>query len=111
MAQLQDYDWPGNVRELKNTVEYGMILSKGRPISFEFLEERRQKNQTQKKLPKGNEFLTMREMVVNHIRDVLAYTKGRIEGKEGAAEILDMNPSTLRSKMRKLHIKIEKTPP
>ena len=43
-------------------------------------------------------------MVAIHIKDCLKLTKGRIEGEGGAAELLGVNPSTLRSKMRKLGI-------
>jgi hypothetical protein len=37
-----------------------------------------------------------------HIRRVLTATAGRVEGPHGAARLLDINPHTLRARMRKL---------
>jgi len=110
MDQLRQHDWPGNVRELKNTVEYAMIICRGKPISFDFLQIRNNNESAplQKTPGKKNRYLTMNEMMTKHIRNVLAHTNGRIEGKEGAAEILDMNPSTLRARIKRLNIKIKK---
>jgi hypothetical protein len=56
----------------------------------------------------GNQALTMNEMMRRHIISVLRLTDGRIEGRGGTAEILDMKPSTLRARMKKLGIRIEK---
>jgi transcriptional regulator with GAF, ATPase, and Fis domain len=47
-----------------------------------------------------------------HIEAVLAQTNWMIEGERGAAKILNLNPSTLRSRMKNLGIKRpEQTPP
>ncbi|HUJ89660.1 MAG TPA: helix-turn-helix domain-containing protein, partial [Syntrophorhabdales bacterium] len=48
--------------------------------------------------------LTLEEMEALHIRRTLEMTRGRIEGKDGAAVLLGINPSTLRARMRKLRI-------
>jgi transcriptional regulator with GAF, ATPase, and Fis domain len=42
--------------------------------------------------------------MVNHIKNTLHLTKGRIYGENGAAQLLEINPNTLRSRMRKLKI-------
>lgn len=107
--QLHQYDWPGNIRELRNTVEYAMILSRGKPISFEFLQGRKEISLFPKPAARPDRFLTMDEMMRSHIRDVLSYTNGRIEGRNGAAKILAINPSTLRARMKKLGIRIMKS--
>ena len=39
-----------------------------------------------------------------HIERALIATRGRIEGRRGAAALLDINPHTLRARMRKLGI-------
>jgi len=49
-------------------------------------------------------FLTMAQMMVIHIQKSLTLSKGKIDGPGGAAELLDMNPSTLRARIRKLGI-------
>jgi transcriptional regulator with GAF, ATPase, and Fis domain len=46
----------------------------------------------------------LHDVIAGHITQVLKQTGGRIEGKNGAAEVLQMHPSTLRAKMRKLGI-------
>jgi len=50
----------------------------------------------------------MNETMRNHITGILAPARGRIEGTGGAAEILDIKPSTLRARIKKLGIRIEK---
>lgn len=109
MDQLMQYDWPGNVRELKNTVEYAMIICRGKPISFDFIHTKKQQTSFQKTPVKNDRYLTMAEMMTKHIEDVLSHTGGRVEGRGGAAEILDMNPSTLRARMKKLKLKAMKS--
>jgi len=100
---LMSYDWPGNVRELENVVERAIILSKGKPLDFEPLlpikGEKKHAMETQIK-----DFPTLIEIERMHILKALELTKGKVEGKGGASEILNINPGTLRHRMRKLKI-------
>jgi transcriptional regulator with GAF, ATPase, and Fis domain len=48
-------------------------------------------------------------VIAHHIEKALHLTHGRIEGRKGAAELLGMKPSTLRGRMRKLCIEVERT--
>lgn len=48
--------------------------------------------------------LTMDEMQRQHIRAVLQQTGGRVRGRQGAAEILGMKPTTLDNRMKKLGV-------
>lgn len=100
---LMAYDWPGNVRELENAIERAIILFRSKPLSFETI--------LSPHLPKvlpvyENEghIHTLNEVQVKHIKRVLERTKGKVEGQGGAAELLDVNPGTLRHRMRKLGI-------
>ncbi len=95
--KLQAYSWPGNVRELGNVLERAVINSPGRRLRLEetLSEETGEKTTT---------LLSLEEIERNHILQVLDFTNWRIEGKKGAAQILVMNPSTLRSRIRKLGI-------
>jgi transcriptional regulator with GAF, ATPase, and Fis domain len=52
----------------------------------------------------AQEFLTLDQAIARHIQAALARSNGRIEGKGGAAELLDINPHTLRSRMKKLGV-------
>ena len=95
LDSLIAYDWPGNVRELENILERGIILSQGRDLNIE--------------LPDGSKLLktrrqTLEEVEKEAIINALSQTNGKISGNSGAASYLDINASTLRSKMKKLGI-------
>jgi transcriptional regulator with GAF, ATPase, and Fis domain len=93
--------WPGDVRELRNVVERAMVLTKGSVLHVELggtLE------------PSHGETTNLMELERNHVRKVLHMTGWRIRGKNGAAELLGLKPSTLESRMLKLGIRREKQP-
>jgi transcriptional regulator with GAF, ATPase, and Fis domain len=96
MEALHRHQWPGNVRELRNVIEHSMILSKGPCLRMQVpgLQESGLAKSTYQ----------LAEVERQHITEVLKQTKWRIEGRSGAAERLGLNPSTLRSRMRKLQI-------
>ncbi|MHB9098954.1 MAG: AAA-type ATPase lid domain-containing protein, partial [Syntrophales bacterium] len=97
MKVLQDYPWPGNVRELENIIERAVILCPG-PVL-----------QLTDKLEISSASLsstvrTLEETERNQILKILSETRWRIEGKDGAAAILGLHPSTLRARAHKLGI-------
>lgn len=104
IARLQHYDWPGNVRELQNIVERALILSHGARLEFPSL------GSATRLLPKSTPprtdapLLTLDEAVAAHIRDALERTDWQVAGQGGAAQLLDMNPSTLRFRIKKHRI-------
>lgn len=109
--QLMAYDWPGNIRELQNVIERALIISRGNPLSFTGLStEKKQESRPEYQTNiEGNTLpQTIDSLLKNHIEKTLEMTGGRVEGEKGAAAILGLNPSTLRGKMRKLGISIEK---
>ena len=99
MNLLENYSWPGNVRELENVIERSMINSRGRilqladklvtPLSANPGKSRRK---------------CLAEVEGDYIVQVMEETQWKIEGPHGAARILDLNPSTLRTRMKKLGI-------
>lgn len=93
---MQGYPWPGNIRELKNLIERAMIESRGKTL-FVKLPER---HMTQISHP-----LTMEELERVHIQEILEKTNWRIRGRNGAAEILGLQPSTLYARMKKLGVR------
>lgn len=100
MKAMLTYTWPGNVRELKNVIERAVINSKGSQLRLaDKLEIKKTRDLD------INCMKTMRDLEREHILSVLGHTYWRVEGKFGAASILDINPSTLRARMRKLGIR------
>jgi DNA-binding NtrC family response regulator len=104
IGRLLAYGWPGNVRELENAVERELILSRGRPLSFANLICRETGTPSREECGPEGGALTLDAVIAGHIRKVLHSCEGRIEGQGGAAELLAVNPGTLRHRMRKLGI-------
>ena len=98
VQKLLDYSWPGNVRELENVIERAVLNSSGPKLRL--ADDLAGPARTHMPPP----LKSLQETEKDHIQRVLQSTNWRIEGAEGAALILDMNPSTLRSRMRKLGI-------
>ncbi len=104
MEPLMGYSWPGNVRELENVIERALILSKGRPLSFDNIVW--PDKDSEKGFPSAREveFLKLSHVNAAHIRKTLKMTRGRVSGPSGAAALLGVNASTLRHRMRRLGI-------
>lgn len=104
LNSMMSYDWPGNVRELEHLIERSVLLARGNIIS-EVLLPINLKNED-----KGNEMVRMKSIAENekdHILAALKKSNGRIWGQGGAAELLNIAPTTLASRMKKLGIKKE----
>ena len=105
MARLKRYNWPGNVRELQNIVERALILSHGDSLIFPKLTSMTPISQeVATTSPSNRSVLTLDEVIAAHIRSVLEDVNWKVAGSGGAAERLQMNPSTLRFRMKKLSI-------
>jgi transcriptional regulator with GAF, ATPase, and Fis domain len=98
MDALQNYHWPGNVRELENVLERAVINSSGPKLRLvdELMKSHKDLTQTKK---------TLEAVERDHIIQVLEQTHWKVSGKNGAAEILGLNRSTLRARMRKFDIR------
>jgi formate hydrogenlyase transcriptional activator len=95
MEALQSYDWPGNVRELRNVIERALILSADGTLRFE--------------LPgpsdsPADEAISFEEAQRRHIVAALERCGWRVRGEGGAAEALELKPTTLEFKMKKLGV-------
>jgi PAS domain S-box-containing protein len=97
MKALQDYPWPGNVRELESIIERAVILCPGPVLQ---LADKLEISSP----PLLSAVRTLEETERNQILKILSETRWHIEGKDGAAAILGLHPSTLRARMHKLGI-------
>ncbi len=128
LAALSDYHWPGNIRELGAVIDRAVILGKGRrldvttalgfsrptipapaPAGATMYEVIPESPDPPSPAPAADSSLPAIILPLNaamrqHIERALLATRGRIEGRRGAAAILQINPHTLRARMRKLGI-------
>jgi formate hydrogenlyase transcriptional activator len=100
LEALQQYHWPGNVRELESVIERAVITSSGNTLQV--LD--RFDTTSNADEPDGQEVRALVDLEHDHILQVLRKTGWRINGKDGAAVILGLNPSTLRARMQKYGI-------
>ena len=100
MERLVAYDWPGNVRELEHVIERALILSSDSTL---MVEELVSVPGAAAPLHAGSS-QQMADAERAHILRVLQDCRWKVKGNGNAAERLGLNPSTLRSRMKKLGI-------
>ena len=99
MDALCKYHWPGNIRELENVLERAVINSSG--LKLRLADELKKPYKDGTRLPE----LTLAEMERDYIVRVLDQVQWKMSGTNSAAEILGLDRSTLRARMRKLNIR------
>jgi hydrogenase-4 transcriptional activator len=109
LARLLAYDWPGNVRELAAVIERAVILGGGHRMEVAAALGATPPAASSIAPPPSAvstpaRIATLDEAMAEHVRRALAATRGRIEGPDGAAALLGINPHTLRARMRKLGV-------
>jgi transcriptional regulator with GAF, ATPase, and Fis domain len=110
MIELKAYDWPGNVRELQNVIERAVITSRSGKLAFHLTQEskgngRQGKAERRRASDAEKPVLTEEEMKQrdrDNLLNALNQSGWKITGDGGAAEILEMKPTTLHSKIKKL---------
>lgn len=113
LVLLSAYDWPGNVRELAAVMDRAAILGDGQGLQIATALGATPATAARSGVARGSSngaslregpLATLDEAMRAHIELALAATQGRIEGPHGAALQLDINPHTLRARMRKLGV-------
>jgi DNA-binding NtrC family response regulator len=104
LEYLKNYTWPGNVRELKNVVERLVLLSKENEIKVDLLPaEILQNDCFGSELSLGQ--LPLDQILMNVERKLIWDALEQANGNQTrAAQILQIPPSTLRSKMKKYNL-------
>jgi PAS domain S-box-containing protein len=108
LERLGAYPWPGNVRELENVIERAVILSPGPELEVEPHLLRAPALPPSPRAEPGDsasDSASLEALQRRHIAKALEQTRGVIEGPNGAARVLGLNPNTLRSRMKKLGIR------
>ncbi|MEO1436968.1 MAG: sigma 54-interacting transcriptional regulator, partial [Bacteroidota bacterium] len=103
LKALMGYDWPGNIRELEHLIERAVLLNKGTTLNVE-IDKRARLDAPENNAPGLFRVQTLREAERELILKTLKFVGGKVRGKGGAAELLDINASTLDSRMKKLGI-------
>ncbi|BCA54616.1 hypothetical protein W02_17560 [Nitrospira sp. KM1] len=98
LTQLTRYDWPGNIRELQNVIERAAILTKTHRVEI----DEHALGPAPKHEATAEQAVTLYDSERRHILTTLEHLGWRIDGPLGAAHRLGLNPSTLRSRMKKL---------
>jgi formate hydrogenlyase transcriptional activator len=96
MSALQEYHWPGNVRELRNVIERAMILSRGPTLHIKLGHATPRPSAL--KLTAASLDEAERAIILQAVQQC----NRRIRGSNGAAALLDIKPTTLESRIKKL---------
>ena len=108
LSQLTSYDWPGNIRQLQNLVERSIIMAGEGPLTFD-LPVSRAENFAHHIQPTATPVVLTRDELKRQEREAIAaalrQTNGKIFGRNGAAELLGMKPTTLASRISALDLK------
>jgi PAS domain S-box-containing protein len=109
--RLSAYAWPGNVRELQNVIERAVITAQEGRLNLDRALPESATARAAEPPPiakAAGRVLTMKEIEEIEraaILQALEAAAWRVSGEKGAAKLLDMNPSTLSSRMKALGIK------
>jgi two-component system, NtrC family, response regulator HydG len=104
---LMGYDWPGNIRELENIIERSVLITTGSVIEEVLLPDAPVHSTTRIAVLIDTNIKSIEQNERDHIIATLNKTRGKISGEGGAAELLNVNVSTLNSKIKKLGIQKE----
>jgi len=107
IEHMQRYHWPGNIRELINAIERAVILSREGRLHLDFSINEQNTNETEPPSHKVINIHTeadIRQHEYNNIIVALKTCNGKVFGKGGAAEVLDVKPTTLASRIKRLGI-------
>ncbi|MBI5609705.1 MAG: hypothetical protein HY902_12605, partial [Deltaproteobacteria bacterium] len=101
-ARMRGHSWPGNIRELEAVLTRAALLEEHSELQLSSIRG----VALAPTLPARGDWPTRDENERRYLLEVLAHTEGRIEGPRGAAKLLGMMPSTLRSRCQRLGVSL-----
>ncbi|WP_426385442.1 sigma 54-interacting transcriptional regulator [Pseudomonas brassicacearum] len=105
MARLQAYDWPGNIRELQNVIERALITATGAELNIDLPNAAASSQvdvvEVNSRIMTEQELRTLER---DNLCAAMSACGGKLFGKDGAAELLGIKPTTLASRLKKLGI-------
>ena len=110
IRQLSDYSWPGNIRELGAVLERAVILGHGRyldldaALGVQLLNPVKDRHRPSPEINEKSTVESLDKVIAAHLKHALTQTYGKVDGLGGAAKLLDLNPNTLRGKLRRYRI-------
>jgi len=106
IEQLQRYSWPGNIRELQNVIERALITSIGADLNLDLPDESTTQDSSSQAIDRQTIMTDaqVRDLERSNLQAALTATKGKLFGKEGAAELLGIKPTTLASRLKRLNL-------
>src|ERR1700730_1439686 len=104
LRHLQGYGWPGNIRELEHVIERAVLLADGEVLTVDLSGPTAQPASREAFAGSSKDLVPLDELERTYLERVLESTGGMIEGSGGAAEILKLKASTLRSRLKKLGV-------
>ncbi|WP_224745696.1 sigma-54 interaction domain-containing protein [Neiella litorisoli] len=107
LETLKRYDWPGNIRELENVIERQVILAHGQWLKFDDLQtetqQRTELNIAESAIVTASDLKQHeRQSIINALKQA----RGKVFGRDGAAEIMGVKPTTLASRIKRLGIDV-----
>jgi formate hydrogenlyase transcriptional activator len=107
IQRLQAYNWPGNIRELENLIERAVIISPGTRLQLDLPSEKTSEIIAAQPAAQETQILTQgeqRRQLRENLIAALTACAGKISGKDGAARLLELKPTTLRSRLESFAI-------
>ena len=103
LRAMHEHSWPGNIRELENFIQRALLLEscgtfEARTLLFD------RPTSAPQEISSDGSIRTLEQVEADHIRRVLNATGWRINGRKGAADLLGLHPSTVRSRMARLNV-------
>ena len=107
---LENYAWPGNIRELQNVIERAVIIAPANRLVFDLPKNPKSRSVVPPKTTAHASgpvltFDDIKQLERQNILNALNSTNWKMFGKNGAAELLGIPPTTLTTRIQRMGLK------